>query len=95
MVTGTPVALVNASRIFTNASSSDCTKYFHRSIESCAPGSGFQGALCAQARAHSSNAGPVSAPAAASAVPLLTRARRVRIVMLFLPVMCGTLMVTR
>src|SRR5262249_1274193 len=89
MVTGTPVALVNASRTFTNASSSDCTKYFHRSMDSWAPGSGFHGAFCAQARAHSSSAGPVNAPAAASAVPLLTRARRVRMVMLFLPVMCG------
>ena len=71
MVTGTPVALVKASRTFTNASSSDWTKYFHRNIDSWAPVSGFQGAFCAQARAHSSNAGPVSAPAAASAVPLL------------------------
>src|SRR5712691_12951416 len=66
---------------FTNASSSDCTKYFQRSIESCAPFSGFQGADCAQALAQSSRAGPVSAPAAAIAVPLLTSVRRVIIVM--------------
>jgi hypothetical protein len=50
-------------------------------MESCAPFSGFHGALCAQARAQSSRAGPVSAPAAASAVPPLTNARRVKMVM--------------
>jgi hypothetical protein len=43
---------------------------FPRSMDSCAPGSGFHGAVCAQALAQSSKAGPVSAPAAASAVPL-------------------------
>src|SRR5262249_11776370 len=47
-----------------------------RSIESCAPRSGFHGAVCAQALAQSSSAGPVSAPAAAAAVPAFTRARR-------------------
>jgi hypothetical protein len=63
MLTLTPVAWVKASISLTKASSSDCTKYFQRSMESCAPFSGFQGAACAQALAHSSKAGPVSAPA--------------------------------
>jgi hypothetical protein len=36
---------------------------------SLAPFSAFHGAACAQALAKSNNAGPVSAPAAASAVP--------------------------
>ena len=79
MLTFTPVALVKASISATKASSSDCTKYFHRSMDSCAPLSGFHGAVCAQALAQSSKAGPVSAPAAASAVPLVTRARRVMV----------------
>src|SRR6185312_11513078 len=57
--TGTPVACVKAWMSFTKASSSACTKYFQRSIESLAPFSGFQGALCAQAFAQSSSAGPV------------------------------------
>src|SRR5260370_41397730 len=81
MLTLTPVALVKASISATKASSSDCTKYFQRSIESCAPGSGFHGAVCAQAFAQSSNAGPVSAPAAPAAVPPLINARRVKMVM--------------
>src|SRR5215471_3520850 len=68
-LTLTPVALVKASSSATKASSSDCTKYFQRSMESCAPFSGFHGAACAQALAQSVSAGPVSAPAAASAVP--------------------------
>src|SRR5262249_46591582 len=38
--------------------------------------SGFQGAFCAQALAHSSRAGPVNAPAATAAVPPLTKVRR-------------------
>src|SRR5882762_641424 len=83
MLTLTPVALVKVSIRATNASSSDCTKYFQRSIESWAPGSGFHGAACAQAFAQSSIAGPVSAPAAAAAVPPCTNARRVKMVMLF------------
>src|SRR5712691_4387615 len=81
MSTGTPVACVNASISFTKASSSDCTKYFQRSIESLASFSGFHGAACAQARAHSKSAGPVSAPAAASAVPPWITVRRVKFVM--------------
>src|SRR5262245_33555237 len=84
MSTLTPVACANASISFTKASSSDCTKYFQRSIDSLAPGSGFHGADCAQALAQSSRAGPVNAPVAASAVPPFTRARRVTIVMGFL-----------
>ena len=59
MLTFTPVALVKASISFTKASSSDCTKYFQRSIESLASFSGFHGAVCAQAFAQSSRAGPV------------------------------------
>src|SRR5262245_52684733 len=81
MSTLTPVALVNASISLTNASSSDCTKYFQRSIDSLASFSGFHGAACAQAFAQSSSAGPVKAPAAASAVPPFTSVRRVTIVM--------------
>src|ERR1700704_2894642 len=83
MLTLTPVALVKVSISATNASSSDCTKYFQRNIESCAPCSGFHGALCAQALAQSSSAGPVSAPAASVAVPPCTNARRVKMIMLF------------
>src|SRR5579883_3378409 len=67
--------------ILTKASSSDCTKYFHRSMESWAPDSGFHGALCAQALAKSSSAGPVKAPAAAIAVPPCMSVRRVRFLM--------------
>src|SRR5215471_13626964 len=76
--TGTPVAWLKAAISFTNASSSDCTKYFQRSIDSLAPFSGFQGAFCAQAFAQSSSAGPVNAPAAIAAVPLLIKVRRVK-----------------
>src|ERR1017187_4627679 len=72
---------------FTNWSSSDCTKYFQRNNDSAAPFSGFQGAVCAQALAQSSKAGPVRAPAAAIAVPLLTSVRRVIIVMDVPPLM--------
>src|SRR5262249_21018002 len=81
MSTLTPVALLNASISLTKASSSDCTKYFQRSMDSLAPFSGFHGALCAQALAQSSSAGPVSAPAAPSAVLPFIKARRVNIVM--------------
>src|SRR4051812_41947914 len=81
MLTFTPVACVNASISLTKASSSDCTKYFQRSMESCAPFSAFHGADCAQALAHSSSAGPVRAPAAAAAVPPFTSVRRVNMVM--------------
>src|SRR5215831_546950 len=88
MLTLTPVALVKASISATNASSSLCTKYFQRSIESCALGSGFHGAVCAQALAQSSRAGPVSAPVAASAVPPFTRVRRVSILIGFLRLLC-------
>src|SRR5689334_15850023 len=72
----------------TNASSSDWTKYFQRNIESWAPLSGFHGALCAQALAHSSRAGPVSAPVAPAAVAALMRVRRVNIRMVLLPPSC-------
>src|SRR6476620_455004 len=85
MSTFTPVALVKASINLTNASSSDCTKYFQRSIESFASFSGFQGALCAQAFAHSSRAGPVNAPAVIAAVPHLTKVRRVKLLMVVPP----------
>src|SRR5262249_52490260 len=85
MLTLTPVALVKASISATKASSSLCTKYFQRSIDSCALGSGFHGAACAQALAQSSKAGPVSAPVAPSAVPPFTKARRVSMVMIVPP----------
>src|SRR6267143_5370085 len=81
-MTLTPVALVKASSRATNASSSACTKYFHRSIASWAFFSGFHGAVCAHALAHSSSAGPASAPAAAAAVVPFTRVRRVKSVMM-------------
>src|SRR5215467_2865731 len=84
-ITLTPVAFVNASTSFTKASSSDWTKYFHRSIESLASFSGFQGAFCAQTFAHSSKAEPVKAPAATAAVPPLTRVRRVKLLMVVPP----------
>src|ERR1700682_5372994 len=77
----TPVTLVKASQRATKASSSDCTKYFQRNIDSCAPFSGVQCADCAHACAHSSKAGPLVAAIAACAVPPLTRVRRVNIVM--------------
>ena len=64
-----PVAALNAATIALNASSSAGTKRFQRITVSLAPASAFQGAVCAQALANSSSAGPVSAPAAASAVP--------------------------
>src|SRR5450830_146564 len=79
------MAWVKASISFTNWSSSDCTKYFQRSMESCAPFSGFHGADWAQALAQSSKAGPVSALAAPSAVPPFTKVRRVNIVMVVPP----------
>src|SRR5256885_2252850 len=85
MLTFTPVACVNASISFTKASSSDCTKYFQRSMESCAFFSGFQGAACAQALAQSSRAGAVSAAAAVAAVPPFTSVRRVNMVIVVLP----------
>src|SRR5579883_2413461 len=81
-MTLTPVALVKASSSATNASSSACTKYFHRSIASCAFFSGFHGALCAHALAHARSAGPASALAAAVAVAPFTRARRVKSVII-------------
>src|SRR5262249_863212 len=64
-------------------------KYFQRNKPSCAPFSGFQGAACAQALLHSSSAGPVSAPVAASEVAPCTRVRRGNMVMgLFSPLSC-------
>src|SRR5215468_9756026 len=85
MLTLTPVALVKASSSATNASSSDCTKYFQRNKPSCAPFSGFQGAACAQALLHSSSAGPASALVAASEVAPCTKVRRVNMVMALFP----------
>ena len=64
-----PVAALNAATMALNASSSAGTKRFQRITVSLAPGSAFHGEACAQALAKSSSAGPVSAPAAASAVP--------------------------
>src|ERR1043166_7094517 len=84
-LTLTPVALVKASSSAMKALSSDCTKYFQRSSESCAPFSGFQGAACAHAFAHSESPEPASVPVAASAVPPCTRARRVNVVMSLSP----------
>src|SRR5271169_6623898 len=81
----TPVALVKASISATNFSSSACTKYFQRRIESCASFSGFQGAACAQALDHSRKAGPVSAEVAAAAVPPWSRVRRLKKVMVVSP----------
>ena len=66
MSTLTPVAWVKAFMSATKASSSDCTKYFQRSIESWAPGSGFHWFVCAQALANSARfvapARPIAAP---------------------------------
>ena len=67
-----PVAVLNAATMALNASSSAGTKRFQRITVSLAPFSAFHGADCAQALANSSRAGPVSAPAAASAVPPLS-----------------------
>jgi hypothetical protein len=64
-----PVALWNAATMALKASSSAGTKRFQRITVSLAPGSAFHGADCAQALANSRSAGPVRAPAAASAVP--------------------------
>jgi len=64
-----PVAALKAATVALNASSSDGTKRFQRITVSLAPFSAFHGEVCAQALAKSSKAGPVSAPAAASAVP--------------------------
>src|SRR5260370_33992285 len=64
-----PVAALKAATIALNASSSAGTKRFQRITVSLAPGSAFHAADCAQALANSNSAGPVSAPAVASAVP--------------------------
>src|ERR1044072_2714517 len=64
-----PVAALNAATMALNASSSAGTKPFQRTTVSLAPDSACQGEDCAQALAKSNSAGPVSAPAAASAVP--------------------------
>ena len=64
-----PVAVWNAATMALKASSSAGTKRFQRIRVSFAPGSGFHGAVWAHALAKSSSAGPVSAPAVASAVP--------------------------
>src|SRR5882757_10657888 len=73
-----PVAVLNAATMALNASSSAGTKRFQRITVSLAPGSAFHGDAWAQALANSSKAGPVSAPAAASAVPPLITDRRVK-----------------
>ena len=65
-----PVAALNAATMALKASSSAGTKRFQRITVSLAPGSAFHGAVSAQALAKSNNAGPVSAPAVASTVPL-------------------------
>src|SRR3954452_19901109 len=62
----TPVAWVKALMSATKASSSDCTKYFQRSIDSWAPDSGFHWFCCAQALAKSRR---FVAPAKPSAAP--------------------------
>src|SRR3954471_10958728 len=85
MSTFTPVAWVKASINFTKASSSACTKYFQRSIDSLAFFSGFHGAACAQAFAQSRSAGPVRALAAPIAVPPLTSVRRVKSIIVVPP----------
>ena len=64
-----PVAALNAATIALKASSSVGTKRFQRITVSLAPGSAFHGAVSAHALAKLSSAGPVSAPAVASAVP--------------------------
>jgi hypothetical protein len=64
-----PVAVLKAATIALKASSSAGTKRFQRITVSLAPFSGFHGEAWAQALAKSRSAGPVSAPAAASAVP--------------------------
>src|SRR6185437_3685049 len=63
-----PVADLNAATIALKASSSAGTKRFQRITVSLAPASAFHGAVCAQALAKFSSAGPVSVPAAVSAV---------------------------
>ena len=65
-----PVAALNAATMALKASSSAGTKRFQRITVSLAPASAFHGAVSAQALAKSNSAGPVSAPAVASAVPL-------------------------
>ena len=67
-LTFTPVALVKLATSSMKASSSAWMKRFQRRSEIWAFFSGFQGAVCAQALAHSSSAGPVSATDAPSAV---------------------------
>src|SRR5918995_4405272 len=78
MSTLTPVACVKAFMSATKASSSDWTKYFQRSIESWAPGSGFQGEVCAQALAKSRR---LVVEARASAAPPFSAERRSRWIM--------------
>src|SRR5262245_24588524 len=85
ITTSTPVACLKALTIFTNAASSASTKRRQRSRLILAPFSGFQGAACAQALAHSSRAGPESAAAAANAVPPCRTLRRVKSVIFSSP----------
>src|SRR5262249_50291470 len=77
----TPVVFLKASTIAMNAWSSASTKRFQRITVSLAPASGFQGAACAHALAHSSSAGPARAAVAVSAVLPRTRVRRVKVAM--------------
>src|SRR5947209_10511532 len=80
-----PVALLNAATMALNASSSAGTNRFQRITVSLAPFSACHGAPCAQALAYSSNAGPVRAPAVASAVPPCSKERRVKACLLVAP----------
>src|ERR1700755_1658041 len=54
-----PVAVLDAPTIALNAAYSAGTKRFQRIAVSLAPFSAFHGAVCAQALANSSKAGPV------------------------------------
>src|SRR4051794_10502981 len=81
-----PVALLNAATMALNASSSAGTKRFQRITVSLAPFSACHGAACAQALAYSSSAGPVRAPAVASAVPPCSKERRVKSCILVSPI---------
>src|SRR3954454_1537689 len=81
-----PVAFWNAATMALNASSSAGTKRFQRITVSLAPFSACQGADCAQALAYSKSAGPVSAPAVASAVPPCSKERRVKSCILVSPI---------
>ena len=59
-LTFTPVALVKLATSSMKASSSAWMKRRQRSSDSCAPASGFHGAVCAHAFAHSVKPEPAS-----------------------------------